>query len=199
MISLCKAMIISYLSRDKLRLASKASLPAVGSQISIEEQRQRLLARIQSFHSRADVVLQEVDLDNVRVEGVGRHLFDDLSDFNPVGQESLENASFEEDSVESPEDVALLLPSSIALADLNRLGLAPLAQQELELRKGQANEALEKLRLALGQKSILLKLDVSLLLSPAPRYIFKSPSSRSGKPSPAVTRGELGRVLEKLV
>jgi len=42
------------------------------------------------------------------------------------------------------------MPSSLHIADIQRLRLATIASQELELRQGQANDALEGLRLALS-------------------------------------------------
>jgi len=50
------------------------------------------------------------------------------------------------------------------IADMHRLGLATMASQELELRQGQANDALEGLRLALGHKSLLFRTKVRVLL-----------------------------------
>jgi len=49
------------------------------------------------------------------------------------------------------------MPSSLQITDMHRLGLVTMASQELELRQGQANDALEGLRLALGHKSLLFE------------------------------------------
>jgi len=49
----------------------------------------------------------------------------------------------------------ILMPSSLEHVDLQRLVLEPLAKQEMELRPGQANDALEGLRLALGLRQLL--------------------------------------------
>ena len=63
-----------------------------------------------------------------------------------------------------PEEKTLFIPSSLSMVDLQRLGLSAIAKQELELRKGQANDTLEQLRLALGYKSLLFRKDVCLIL-----------------------------------
>ena len=46
------------------------------------------------------------------------------------------------------------MPSNIPSEDRKSLGLDDIATQELFLRKGQANDALENLRLALGHKAL---------------------------------------------
>src|SRR5882724_12032231 len=50
----------------------------------------------------------------------------------------------------------ILIPSSLQFADIQRLALVTMASQELELRQGQANDALEGLRLALGHKNFVV-------------------------------------------
>jgi len=64
------------------------------------------------------------------------------------------------DDVGPPERLTLMMPSSFDRDDILRLGLEGLAEQELELRKGQANDALEDLRLALGHKALLWRTKV---------------------------------------
>jgi hypothetical protein len=59
-----------------------------------------------------------------------------------------------------PETKALALPSSLAPGEIGRLGLNALAKQEASLRRGQINDALEGLWMALGEKSLLFCTDV---------------------------------------
>ena len=59
-----------------------------------------------------------------------------------------------------PEEVILPLPSNIISAKL-RLSLESLRSIERELQKGQANDALEGLRIGLANKSLLLLTDVN--------------------------------------
>lgn len=65
-----------------------------------------------------------------------------------------------EGQMTAPELMTIFMPSSLQPADLQRLGLEPLAEQEMELRQGQANDALEGLRLALGHKALLYRSQV---------------------------------------
>lgn len=60
-----------------------------------------------------------------------------------------------------PEDTSIFMPSSVKYTALQKLGLESMALKELELRKGQANDALEGLRLALGHKALLYRNKVS--------------------------------------
>ena len=47
---------------------------------------------------------------------------------------------------------------------MHRLGLVTIPSQELDLRQGQANDALEGLRLALGHKTLVFRTKVRVLL-----------------------------------
>ncbi|KAG2070067.1 hypothetical protein BDR04DRAFT_1118593 [Suillus decipiens] len=53
------------------------------------------------------------------------------------------------------EEMGIWMPSSVAHHDALTLGLGPLQAEELELRKGQANDCLESLQMALGHKAII--------------------------------------------
>lgn len=55
------------------------------------------------------------------------------------------------------EDMVIWMPSSMTHEHANVLGLAKLQEEELALGKGQANDCLEKLRLALGQKAVIYR------------------------------------------
>jgi hypothetical protein len=59
-----------------------------------------------------------------------------------------------------PEARTVSLPSSLAPGEIERLGLTGIAEQESQLRCGQINDALEGLRLALGEKSLLFRTQV---------------------------------------
>ena len=54
----------------------------------------------------------------------------------------------------------LMMPSSVHRDDVVGLGLEALIAQELELQKGQANDALEKLCLPLAHTSLLWRTKV---------------------------------------
>ena len=53
-----------------------------------------------------------------------------------------------------------MLPSALAPGKIDRLSLNPIAMIEAELRKGQVTDALEGLRLALGEKSLRFQTEV---------------------------------------
>lgn len=71
----------------------------------------------------------------------------------------------EEDEVDMPvqaEHVGIWMPSSMDPLVAKDRGLEFLMKEELELRKGQANDCLERLRLALGDKSVLARRNLRL-------------------------------------
>ena len=56
--------------------------------------------------------------------------------------------------------MSLFLPSYLSEDDRWRMGLNEVSKQELELRKGQANDCLEVIRTTLGQKAVLMRTKV---------------------------------------
>ena len=90
-------------------------------------------------------------------------IVDDAGDDSDVEleQEGVDNND-EDEVAEDPERMQLMMPSSFTRGDITRLGLESLARQELELRKGHANDALEGLRLALGHKALLWRTKVQV-------------------------------------
>ena len=60
----------------------------------------------------------------------------------------------------TPEKHQITLPSALALGEIEQLSLSQIATIELELRKGQVIEALDGLRLALGEKSLCFRTGV---------------------------------------
>jgi len=56
----------------------------------------------------------------------------------------------------------LPLPSTFGFSEITRLGQESLAKKELSLREGQANDQLEGVRMALGEKSFLFRKDLHL-------------------------------------
>jgi hypothetical protein len=62
-----------------------------------------------------------------------------------------------DEQVEWAEHLALVMPSTFTAEHCLSLGLGILMQQEIKLREGQANDALEELRTALAEKSLLYR------------------------------------------
>lgn len=81
---------------------------------------------------------------------------DEFEDEEDVGGED----SSDDEQSEFPENAAICMPSSFNMGDIEELGIADLAAQEMELRKGQANDCLKDLRLALGHKAVLWRTQV---------------------------------------
>src|SRR5882762_6055130 len=118
---------------------------------SIEDRQQRLSTRIQSYNSKGSV-LMEIETGTDLEVVVAPVSFDE----DTILDEGEDEDEDDEDEVaEGPERMQVIMPSSFNCTDITRLGLENLAHQELELQQGQANDALEHLHLALGQKALL--------------------------------------------
>jgi hypothetical protein len=74
--------------------------------------------------------------------------------------EVAEEDGYEDDPNESfPEDPTLWMPSYVGASCLNKAGFGDLVKEEIQLRIGQANDSLEKLRTHLGHKAILYRMN----------------------------------------
>ena len=74
--------------------------------------------------------------------------------------ENAEEGGYEDDLNEAfPEDLTLLMPSYIGVSCLKEVGSEDLIEGEVQLRLGQANDSLHKLRTHLGHKSILYRMN----------------------------------------
>ena len=127
----------------------------MAKQTALEECRQRLENRIHTFHSKLDTMMEGMEDDDLSLQHVEEENWPLIPhlDEDPNGWQTI-----------APEHMSILMPSSLQITDMHRLGLVTMASQELELRQGQANDALEGLRLALGHKSLLFQTKVRALL-----------------------------------
>jgi hypothetical protein len=145
-----------------MRACSKA---AISDQTALMERRQRLAKRIENFHAKVDLMSPDLDWDEVHpqhLQDLGKEEQEEQGEEGSWLQEREEEEWIEEaDEIEVAERITLFLPSYLEPADRERLGFEELAKQELELRKGQANDSLEALRVALGHKSLLFRSSVS--------------------------------------
>ncbi|KAG1784325.1 uncharacterized protein HD556DRAFT_1310674 [Suillus plorans] len=128
-----------------------------GQKVSIEEKRQRLTARIAKFHETADAMTAGMDLGTATVHSDDPRFCYAGHDENGWGEVSDEEISEYIDEEILAEEMGIWMPSSVPYQDALALGLGPLQAEELELRKGQANDCLEKLRMALGHKAIIYR------------------------------------------
>jgi hypothetical protein len=81
---------------------------------------------------------------------------EDSPDDEDIGADQPGNDD-EEDNMEYAECLSLCMPSSLGQNIVKEAGLETLALQEIELRLGQANDALGDLRVELGHKSLLYR------------------------------------------
>lgn len=121
---------------------------------SLLERRRRLTVRINAFNRKAEGFLK-LDADVRWSTSAGK-----------VGHRAVDPSLDVSDSDENPEcdiDIEtkmLPMPSSLAPGELQRLDLVDLGAKEDALRRGQINDALEGLRLALGEKSLLFRKEI---------------------------------------
>jgi hypothetical protein len=169
-----KCVLLSNLALISCRAKLRAEIsklpqnPTDKQQLKVARMRARLGKQVKDFLHAATTFLpthEEVDLKPFTEEVI------DTPEEEEVEPEDLPDGSLdedldyeEEDEAEAPsvlpEVVVLPLPSNIISAEL-RPPLNSLRSVERELRKGQANDALEGLRVGLANKSLLLLTDVN--------------------------------------
>ena len=111
------------------------------------------MLRITSFERKGNAFLK-LDNDVCWVTEVNRE--------SPEDDDSYSSKDSDADDV--PDDMletkVLALPSSLAPGEIERLGLSDLAGQECALWRGQINDALEGLQMALREKSLLFQTEI---------------------------------------
>lgn len=127
--------------RTEIRKISKRG--TTGQKTNVEEKRRKLESKVEDFHHRASQFRDENEDDNfemlAQVTGWEREdaeMSDDESSCDD-DDEDLDYEPFEdeedEEVAEPVENTSIGLPSSYSMEDIHRLGLADLAQRELEL------------------------------------------------------------------
>jgi hypothetical protein len=165
MFSQSKETHICYRLHLKAFVRSGGRRPTVNQKLDITKRRHRLEGRINSWNQKANQFLHSEELDDEQ----------ELQDILEQDAEELQTSQSTEGSSEdtdidtdiepesasevtdplgllSAENIRLYLPSSFAS---NRF--PEHARKELDLRLGQANDALHNLRIALGKKSFLFR------------------------------------------
>lgn len=143
---------IDTLSRLHLQtfIHRKGRYPSRAELRDIAQRRDRIRSRIERFHEMA---MQHYDDNALQYLG-GQALpipFHDEVEFGAPGFPPLQ--AFRSPEGLQPEAMKLALPSSFPLHYLQHVGCHELRDQELQLRRGQANDALQAIRLLIGQKS----------------------------------------------
>lgn len=159
------------------RLAIRYQLRRHGSKLTtedaqaIENKRIRLQQLIDVFERQADsFLLHQSRMDDHPVSSLGHYdEYDDLdipSDRGaeytaaPAHHHILNTSDGSGMESQTPEDLPVLLPSSLGLEWCVAHGVQSLAAKEARLRHSQASDSIHKIRLALGFKSALFRTQV---------------------------------------
>jgi hypothetical protein len=164
-------------SNKFLRLAIKYQLRTHGSGLTSEEaqvidnKRSRLQKLIEMFEHQSDsYLLRHKAPDNAPISSLGDYSeFDNVDNLdasevpNPIHSSSQLNVHsmrfFDGSGMDdlNPEDISILLPSSLGWEWCVHHSVQSLAKKEAQLRHAQANDAIHSMRLALGFKSALFR------------------------------------------
>lgn len=158
--------------RDALRSDVKTltKFSTLSQRTVIEDKRRRLEGRIKAFHKKAEKFIDMEEVNELVLEEEpdwdGWEMLDDEDEDQMSGSENDGKVKRfkgdrryqeDEDDAAEPERMSLTLPSSLGKDHISKLGLEELASQEVELRCGQANDALAEIRIGLGHKSLLFR------------------------------------------
>jgi hypothetical protein len=127
--------------------------PSVVEKAELLEQRCRLTVRITAFERKGNPFLKLDDHVRWATEVDGESAEEDDIYYS-------DDSDADDPPETMPETKALALPSSLVPGEIEQLGLDKLAGKEAALQQGQINDALEGLRMALGEKSLLFRTQV---------------------------------------
>ena len=118
--------------------------------IAIGDKRDRLLKRLERFHQQG---IQHLGIEAVDLMPSGPLHAPPTFEI-PDGMRTAESPEILDGAEPSgPEAAQLYFPSALSPGDRTALGLQDLANKELQVRRGHANDALHSIRLLLGKKS----------------------------------------------
>jgi hypothetical protein len=144
-----------------LRMLLRRHVTSLGSTYSVAQKndlldrRRKLKARITTYEHRISVIIK-LDDDTQWYPQDGN-----IPDMDPQpGDASDDHLELYPDGWFTPEREQITLPSALAPGEIDRQLLQPFSMIEGELRKGQVADALEGLRLALGEKSLCFRTEV---------------------------------------
>jgi hypothetical protein len=136
-------------------VASLSAGCSVAQKNDLLDRRRKLEARISAYEQRISLIMKLDDNTLWSAEvGKGREIDADWEESSDDVLARYPDGWF------TPERESITLPSALAPGELDRQSLQPIALVEAELRKGQVTDALEGLRLALGEKSLCFRAEV---------------------------------------
>ncbi|KAG1763081.1 hypothetical protein EDD22DRAFT_846611 [Suillus occidentalis] len=132
---------IPWIIQDVRRLPYDATAT---QKAALQEKQLKLAFRITKFHEIADQMMEGIELDwgTVHVDDPQFCMAEADEQAWEVSDE--DNSELIDEEIPA-EDMVIWMPSSMTHEHANVLGLAKLQEEELALRKGQANNCLEKL------------------------------------------------------
>ena len=138
--------------------------PSATQKADILQKQQRLHTRIAKFNQTAQLFMSDLDVTVTFSHKDDPAFCPEEKGENPDGEdrvdENAEEDGYEDDPNESiPDDLTLWMPSYVGASYLKEAGLEDLVQKEVQLRTGQANDSLDKLRTHLGHKAILYRMN----------------------------------------
>lgn len=134
---------------------------------TLYDRRNQLQSRIDDFNQKIQSIFSNSDFDTINFPI--SHPND-----NPGSDEWVDDEDY-------PEKSILLMPSALGKDECGKIEWEKMMEQELELRIAQANNALEKLRLALGHKAAVYKLGVRKSKSQATKTRSRSDLDQADK------------------
>jgi hypothetical protein len=146
---------------SNLRMFLQHHVTSLGSTYSVAQKNDlldrwhKLEARITMYEHRISVIIKlDDDCQWHTQDGY-------IPDMDPQpGDASDDHLELYPDGWFTPEQERITLPSALAPGEIDCLLLQPFSMIEAELRKGQVADALEGLRLALGEKSLCFRMEV---------------------------------------
>ena len=149
--------------RHSLRVDIRASGrdPSLDEKERFQERREALQEKVGTFQQQG-VRFVPLDVTTVPTPRQAPTIASDSGESDEEGFFLDDESEWEEDGdVEIPvEKVRLGLPSSFGIEERAQMGLRYLGGIEIELREGQANDALEALRASLAEKSLRFRTEV---------------------------------------
>ena len=145
----------------RYQVRSGGPRPTLEESQTLENRRIRLQKLIDMFQHQADsFILQNKAMHDLPISLLHDYDdydnvddMDDSEDLVPRARMSIRS----QDDGSNPEDIPVLLPSTLGIGWCTDHGIQTLAIKEAKLRFAQANDSIEKIREALGFKSVLFR------------------------------------------